>query len=323
MQRDFHYYGLFVLAHLAQFSREQSSIMAYCSQYVDDSLDHKQIKIGNYVYDTVRTAHTGLHSFHWNVQKKVYFPFHFIPEKPLNGNFFCYITKPNSPFANLLLDDAINDETGLRLYRIGVALHTFADSWSHDHFSGRRHRENNVEKLSRMKNDRYIPVKQFYDHFLDFFRVKIGHVQAYKHPDYTFERWKYRGFQKAKHNRNNADHFLNAAYAIFVKLAHANGFTNYETVWEENKDAIQNCLEANPAIDEKALEKRCKTWVNTFPQIFQADTSDTFLYDKSRWRDTAMAYAHQNDLANFLQTDWVKFQKAALKQRYFVLQRLM
>ena len=57
MQADFHYYCIFVLANLAKFTPKQARIIAYCSQFVDDSMDSGQIEIGNFKYDIVRTGH--------------------------------------------------------------------------------------------------------------------------------------------------------------------------------------------------------------------------------------------------------------------------
>jgi len=152
MQIDFHYYCIFVLANLAGFSQEDAKTIAYSSQFVDDSRDSKRIKIKDYAYDTVRTAHNSIYFYKWNVQKKIYFPFHFIPPEVLKNNgSFSYVTKPNSNFAQMVIDEAINDQTDLRLYRMGVALHTYADTWAHQNFSGRKHRENNTENFANVK----------------------------------------------------------------------------------------------------------------------------------------------------------------------------
>ncbi|MEA3340124.1 MAG: DUF6765 family protein, partial [Chloroflexota bacterium] len=54
-------------------------------------------------------------------------------------------------FAELLLEEAAGESQRnrwRRLCRIGVALHTYADTWAHQRFSGRHNRgENDVENI--------------------------------------------------------------------------------------------------------------------------------------------------------------------------------
>ncbi len=41
MEKDFHYYVTYALANKAGFSNDDSSIIAYASQYVDDNNEHQ------------------------------------------------------------------------------------------------------------------------------------------------------------------------------------------------------------------------------------------------------------------------------------------
>ena len=80
MEKDFHYYLVFGLAKLAGFSINDSETIAYASQYVDDSTESEPIiPFSDQHFDTVRTAHYNLSAFNWDVQKKIYMPFHFLP----------------------------------------------------------------------------------------------------------------------------------------------------------------------------------------------------------------------------------------------------
>lgn len=67
MQKDFHYYGIYALARCAGFNRDDAHVIAYSSQYVDDSTESEPINVGDFVFDTVRTAHLGLKSYGWDV----------------------------------------------------------------------------------------------------------------------------------------------------------------------------------------------------------------------------------------------------------------
>ena len=202
MQIDFHYYCIFVLANLAGYSKEEAKIIAYSSQYTDDATDSEPIAVGNFVFDTVRTAHNGLKANKWSINKKVHIPFHFIPPRPINGSdSFTYITQPNSDFAQLLVEDAQNEAGDLQLYRLGIALHTYADTWAHQDFSGRKHRENNLTKLQRSKkeNDLKCPIWWYGPNWVtDLFAVRIGHSQALKYPDHSHGYWCYQKNKSSK-----------------------------------------------------------------------------------------------------------------------------
>jgi len=324
MQKDFHYYGVFVLANLAGFSQDEAKTIAYASQYVDDSTDSKQIRIGDYVYDTVRTAHSGIRSFKWNVHKKIYFPFHFLPPEPVSGKEFSYVTQRDSPFANLVIDDAIADRSELRLYRIGIALHTFADTWAHQNFSGRKHIENDVRSIDCYEEDKWRALKRPWDFFLDLLRARVGHLQALEHPDYGFENFRYKNFEGREFFRQNPEEFSKAAQAVLKKLVCAKGTTRSDAILREHQTKIVSILGTPPKDAKNNLESRCAMWVSEYRELFKSKDGETsFQYDPNEWRDHALELAKEGDLTKFLQSDWVRFQRAALKQRYFVLERLM
>jgi len=326
MQKDFHYYCVFVLANLANYSQEDAKTIAYSSQYVDDSTDSDQIRIKDYKFDTVRTAHSGIKSFKWDVHKKIYFPFHFIPDHPLNDRPFSYITKADSSFAQKLVDEAFADNTDLRLYRIGIALHTYADTWSHQCFSGRKHKENNVEVLCRFKNQDWIKCKRLVDIILDLFRAKVGHLQAFNFPDYSYLQWQYKNKRTddQPYDRKNYQEFLKAAQAIFTKLSLSNKVKNVDHIWSQNEEKLRKLLEYNPSSKRDKLEAQCEKWRSEYSRFFESDDQrDKYIYQENEWRGKAMQAADAEKLYEFLHTDWVQFQRAALKQRYFVLERMM
>ena len=148
MQKDFHYYCIGVLAKAAGFDKGDALTIAYASQYVDDSTESDPVRVGDLMFDPVRTAHIGLKAFDWAIQKRVFIPFHFIPPNPIRAPQDTFVTAPNSPFAQRILQEACQEQLELRrLCRIGVALHTLADTWSHQGFSGREHKENDVESI--------------------------------------------------------------------------------------------------------------------------------------------------------------------------------
>ncbi len=152
MEKDFHYYLVYSLAKVTGLPEPKT--VAYASQFVDDnnegqfSVDQEMVDFpdklpvsGGYYYP-IMTQSMSPKSLDPYVQKYVYVPFHFLPgddnvvlrkdgknlKNPLN-------TTPGSQNANVVLDAALAADDP---YRLGIALHTFADTWSHQNFSGLR-----------------------------------------------------------------------------------------------------------------------------------------------------------------------------------------
>ena len=191
MNKSFHYYCIRVLAEKAGFEPENAQTIAFASQYTDDSTEFGKIIITNIPddfeyprlnrskneFDPICTAHSAKSWFSklwkWakfylktDVQRKVLMPFHFLPPEILssgNRDRFDFITKPNSPLANLIVDDALtclSQATATTheysLIKLGIALHTYADTWSHDGFSGRHNSlENDIERIQKKNGNKY------------------------------------------------------------------------------------------------------------------------------------------------------------------------
>jgi hypothetical protein len=85
------------------------------------------------------------------------------------------------------------------------------------------------------------------------------------------------------------------------------------------------------------MNKRCKTWIERFPEIFETQED---IYDKVAWRKEALESESNriyewDDLSpekfeilkfkvkeNFFNSNWVNFQRASFLQRNFVLYNL-
>jgi len=335
MQKDFHYYGIYVLARCAGFNRDDARVIAYSSQYVDDSTESEPINVGDFVFDTVRTAHFGLTSYTWGVQKKVYVPFHFLPPIPLRQSKrkFSYVTKPNSLFSKRLLDEACQDESGLKLYRIGVALHTFADTWAHEKFSGRLNEENDVEAIHFWKN------RKWNYHVIENISLdllpQIGHAEAGYYPDLPFQKWKYKNYKRREILRDNKKEFLECAKEIFDRLVVIPKVKGKPPVdWEAIKDRVEKLLSS----ENSDCGKRCQNWKREFHEFFISSKDD---YKKTAWRKEAIKakdISHYDWDAldpdrlkslrfspkrGFFDSNWVRFHQAAFLQRALVLQNLM
>jgi hypothetical protein len=368
MQKDFHYYCIGVLARAAGFNCRDALNVAYASQYVDDSTESELIRLKidgeGLKFDPVCTSYSGLEtiqSLDWSAQKRVWIPFHFIPSKPFDpqeSQTFSFVTAPDSPFARLLLKQAASEplkNRQRRLCRIGVALHTYADTWSHQSFSGRKSRaENDVEGIHE-----YDPAGDRWRHLgienLIFDALpQIGHAEVGFFPDLAYQRWKCTlGSAKREHERDNVQVFLQAARAIYDRLCAMKKSDAVDSIpWEELEPKIGR-LFAGRAVERAALldqltlpayrayqaldvQKRCDAWEKEFAYLFEPHP-EAFSYDREAWRKDALE--GDTDWDDYDESDWnqmlprglrpgfwdslwVHFHRAALRQRHFVLENL-
>jgi hypothetical protein len=367
VQQDFHFYAIAVLARAAGFPLKDALTIAYASQYVDDSTESSLIRLdidhGELRFDPVRTASTGLQYRSWSTHKRVFVPFHFLPPKPFRpgeNGAFSFVTKPGSAFAEQVLHSAAAEPLAnrkRRLCRIGIALHTFADTWSHQGFSGRHHKtENEVDdleafdeardsfrrlRLETMISDRFVP--------------PIGHAKAGRFADLSFLRWRYRTADQgaAPVERDNVAICLNASKAIHDRLSTMeNPHVEPGIPWAELEPEFRAqfamglsirpglrdriLLASSDAYEVEELGIRCDRWKATFRHLF-GPHPNWYDYDKKLWRTWAVQgdiewdaytrgdWAHADSFVpqpNFWNSLWVHFHRAALKQRHFVLENL-
>jgi len=333
LQLDYHYYTVYQLAKLAGFGPRDSETIAYASQYVDDSTESEPVEpFPDQHFDTVRTAHYNLGAFDWNVQKKIYMPFHFLPtsirwESPKD---FSYVTKPatdgNTDLATMLIDDAVGESNKrFRLIRLGVALHTIADTFSHFGFSGRHHGENKVGKIWLAKTGggwKLEPVGSFVG---DVFLPSIGHVEALNYPDQPFLKWRYTDRQGNIKTRNNRSQSINGAKLIYHRLKFAKSSSAPSKGLDQDHPQDFKRIASLFSL-EGDLDIRCAKW-KTYTKAPD--------YDKTKWRKAALkGDVRWDDLSgserkvrlrklqgkpDFDNSRWAYFHRAALKQRGLVL----
>lgn len=173
MNIDFHYYGTYVAACLAGYSKDEAQIIAHAAQYVDDSTDgkHRLIAKGENGIDIqpIPTCHEKA-ELGWNLitpkgfispsssdLRKVWVLFHFLP-----GNYklkekyqgatsrttwnyddqaeweFNLLCLPDSPLSIEMINNIINKHKGqpYELHLIGVRMHVLADTAAHAYYAG-------------------------------------------------------------------------------------------------------------------------------------------------------------------------------------------
>ena len=189
MQVDIHFYAIYALSRAAAFSPAEAHIIASSSQYTDDSI--YEIYPGLEPWKPVRTAHIGLETWSSSLQREVFMPFHFIPGGEGRGEER-WITRAGSSLAETVLKAAIDTRgNSLYLFRLGIALHAYADTFSHQNFTGSHSRFNTVRDLHARNESKYWEMAQKRWHFgpQSPYKLlpKIGHGEAGKHPDIPYQ----------------------------------------------------------------------------------------------------------------------------------------
>ena len=134
MDIDFHFSTVYVLARWAGFGSDNARLLATCSQLVDDNIDDKM------PYFSAFTQRFSGHEIWENVREvenaEVWVPFHFLPA--LDGDTLDQqlVCRKNSVLAQALAADMRTYSGKDRLFRLGIALHVYADTWAHQEFSG-------------------------------------------------------------------------------------------------------------------------------------------------------------------------------------------
>lgn len=204
MDIEFHYYMTYLTATRAGLPPDDAEILAYASQYVDENsqilhIDRdKPTAYHNYITQTLNILKPK------HELMRIYPIFHFIPGDPLaptaqrkDGRQHPLNTTPNSLNANLIFDDALNSGN---LYRIGIAAHSYADTWAHQNFVGYYDSFNAMQGLL----NKTLP--------------NVGHADAKHNPDWPALVWLDDRLTEENEVVNNTRRFMEAAKFLFQKL---------------------------------------------------------------------------------------------------------
>ena len=219
MDHEFHYYMTYLIAARSGFNKKDAETLAYSSQYIDNNDHIFNISPGtdnhyqNYISQTKNITMPRKKLF------RIYPIFHFVPGKVLakdsrrkDGKLHYLNTTPDNKNANQILDSALETNN---LYKIGLAVHAFADTYAQQKQYGGTKVEKynkyqwldrvlaNPVKISWFKLQREIPlipipviIEVIKDKIKDFFGVEFSFKYSWKDKNnYKNSHW-YR-FQKA------------------------------------------------------------------------------------------------------------------------------
>ena len=166
MNKDFHYYLTYFLLRSAGYSDDESYIVAYSNQYTDDNDVRYKISLKNSSFCQNTLTYTK-RIYEISSEVHVIMPLHFLPgdigdspSERRDGKVSPINVTPDSKAARFLLRKAFASGD---LFKSGIMLHSYQDTWAHQNFTGIWDDWNNV------KDNPFIP--------------NIGHAELGKTPD--------------------------------------------------------------------------------------------------------------------------------------------
>ena len=358
MQIDFHNGVTYVVARLAGFDHAQADVIAHCAQYVDDATNSGLIHFNNgAVFNHISSAHKLLdyRNFRALANYRVWIPFHFLPgneglpahKNPAGLFVNKLICRPNSHIAQDMLRQCIQLRQHQQgLYRLGIAMHVYADTWAHQGFAGVNHPVNEATKLldSRGNPDLKFTKKvkayfknklvgNFTGHFLSGV-FPLGHGAVLGHPDKPFLKWGYTNGLKQKINRNNPQDYLEAAdhmcqwmqrYRLGDADAHVPGLP------ADDKATIAEQLQTIVHDDD---DVRYQQWLALIAHGRFSFGSARLSYihkGKGSWKHDAIATEADLDTGtevfpyqpHFEQSHWKLFHEALIAHRTYIVDTLL
>jgi hypothetical protein len=286
MDIEFHYYMTYLIAARAGFPPPEAAIVAQAAQEIDDN--HIPIAVNTGAPDSYLSAITQtMNILQPHHTRKVYPIFHFIPGDPdapgaqrkdrLRSG---WVTTPNSPLANALIDTALRSRN---LYRIGASAHAFADSWAHQNFVGGSDVYNEMPDAS--------VAKRIED---DIAVLRIGHALAGHQPDIPALIWT--DERLVEPTIDNTDRFMDAAYHLFRKFYEFRHGTAEGKEFEAAASSLLKDLRADIGPSSKTCVRCDPMRIQRYrlralePAYGGAPIPD---YVEARWSDEAFVEKHE------------------------------
>ena len=342
MEKDFHFYAIYVLCRCNGMSPNNSKIIAYASQHTDDAqYEHTLEFEDGGRFQQVLSAHKFFEPgvFSLDSQYRIYVPFHFIPGNIGERFQERMVCRQNSEIARQMIREVTNLKgKPYILHRLGIALHTYADTWSHQDFSGLQTVLNDVEQIDVLNEDKMGIAKIFMDFFRGFKEAllpQLGHAEVATLPDEPHREWLfYHVYQGNKMPRKNWSVCQDACRTIYLEIKH---FLAKNHEYKTGKPIPFGTIKSeitNLFKQKGDLEERCRNWAERindsgFGFVCQPDEKD-LSYDDREWFRAAVEVKKTDEYEekyfkkeNFHKSNWKYFHDAAASHRFFVLQELL
>jgi hypothetical protein len=363
MKTDAHYYGVLAFSRACGFTKQHAWDVAYASQYVDDAKIN-QIAVSGKPSASVQThmkpikdqltffdmatchSYEKVKTFNYSSMINNTVAFHFVPGCD-GPNFPKKMRCRERGGAGAILDEMLAEMMARgNLFELGIVLHAYADTYSHQGFSGLLSKVNDI-KDCEIKNRsgrildtlpvaaRWLKIKFF--ELIDEVIPAYGHAQALSYPDLPYLCWAFSydptdDFDEKcepSSTIKNADRFRAAFKSIreiLEKFLERHPGYRDPSVRFDNFAVLYDSLVA-----KKSDRKRIKLWIDTMKsQKLFAEDDPMLSYNENQWLKSAFAnfnkkqFSHRSVedaiLANqFEQSKWFSFYKAVrwYKSRFF------
>lgn len=323
MNRHFHYDIIYILALKAGFNAEDSYKIAYSSQYVDDNNEEFTILENSTAIFTNQISQTMNILKPQSEQLRIYPCFHFIPgdltdpkARRIDNLTHSLNTTPNSSNARLMMNEALKTNN---VYRIGIAVHAYADTWAHQNFIGANEGFNSLD---------------------NFLIPNIGHADAFQRPDIPRLVWKDKRLIPENQIIDNKTRFLEAAENIYTKfkknLLNSISGNQIKLEWEYLESELNTAF--GETVDERDVKLFDEKNITDNIESYRQQIAGTREYDKEKWFKDAVKiekrdipekidertirkskHLKKND---FETSDWYQFQLAVIEHQNFVTEIL-
>ncbi len=346
MQIDFHHGVTYVVARLAGFDHDCANIIAYSAQYVDDAINAGLIRFDNgALFTRISSAHKMLdyRNFKELANHYVWIPFHFLPgngglpadQDPAGTFVEKLICRPNSYVAQDMVRECINQRHhSYGLYRLGVTMHVYADTWAHQGFAGISHR---VNEATYLIDEQGKPDHKIANRLKNFFigeALPLGHGTVLSNTDKPFLRWGYTNGRGEKIVRDNPKDFLAAADHLCQAMQRyrmGNMDATVPGLEEPDKSRIAELLQT--IRDEKG-EARHQQWLAAIAEGVFSFGSATVTYTskgKGSWKYEALKTECEVDRDTaiypyspaFLTSHWKLVHDALQAHRFHIVHELL
>jgi hypothetical protein len=278
MQIDFHHTATYVLARLAGFRHDDSCVIAYSAQYVDDATNGGEIRFINHEpFDHIASAHpviptsvegvAGLATnFDNTLNAEAWIPFHFLPgngglpagqggQYSMRRRLIC---QRDSPVAKRMVEACVAAKIHPNgLHRLGITAHVFADTFVHYDFVGLKDGINRVRRLLHDPEEGFHAYKEDAESQI-LAALPLGHGMVLTLPDQPFRKWGYVDRDGHSKIRENQEIFMHAAERLLDVLCYYRGESG-GTLLEADRGLLRWAFAAFMDEDEKA---RHRAWMD-------------------------------------------------------------
>lgn len=340
MQMDFHFYTIYALARAAGFKPDDAHIIAYSSQHTDDAkYDHALEFENGGRFQQVLSAHKFLDPevFTKATCYRIWVPFHFLPGNLGTDFYERMLARANSIVAQTMVEDFLRtDLKPYSLHRLGIILHVYADTWSHQNFMGIINDINDIKEMEvKATGQDFLEslLGKLKEEVLEYLAPKLGHAQAGTIPDEPYREWDYKDYKGRYFQIFNHERALDAAQQCYTVLFRfAKLFPHFlsepELPWQKILDDISSLFSR-----QGELKERTEAWreaISNGKIGFEPKGKDIgLLYDDREWFRDAVTVTKEGEEKQYRRNEgfetshWKHFHDAAAFHRFNLLHEIL